>query len=263
MIAMMSRTAQPQWGRLSSSRITQPGRAGQHQVGAAMGPALIEPDHPVEAHGITSTYWPQWGRLSSSRITSPSARWSCWGRCRNGAGSHRAGSPGLGGGPQRHQRGPQWGRLSSSRITPSYTASTPTGTWPQWGRLSSSRITRPPVGGRTTEYQAAMGPALIEPDHPARPSPPTTGVSPQWGRLSSSRITWTRRPSSSSPTGRNGAGSHRAGSQYRHLLAEHLLAEHLLAEHLLAEHLLAEHLQVAAMGPALIEPDHSRPGGGP
>ncbi len=39
---------EPQWGRLSSSRITghSPARWSQ-QPAAAMGPALIEPDHPA------------------------------------------------------------------------------------------------------------------------------------------------------------------------------------------------------------------------
>src|SRR6266496_3220185 len=60
---------------------------------AAMGPALIEPDH-LSFYGRQRCFgWPQWGRLSSSRITLR----MCWGagcsRGRNGAGSHRAGSP--------------------------------------------------------------------------------------------------------------------------------------------------------------------------
>ncbi len=63
-------------------------------------------------------------------------------------------------------------------------------------------------------------------------------VLPQWGRLSSSRITGSAAsaPASDGP-GRNGAGSHRAGSLQRGDDDEDDLA--------------------AAMGPALIEPDHS------
>ncbi len=185
-----ARQAWPQWGRLSSSRITEhrpagddrgDGRngagshragshmwplrnpcrhkrrngAGSHRAGsperqerpsfareAAMGPALIEPDHPGPAVNRSRLSPPQWGRLSSSRITpngtpAPTSD----GKSRNGAGSHRAGSrPDMNVDPQSVLL-PQWGRLSSSRIT-------------------DGRTRRPGVRG-----PAAMGPALIEPDH--------------------------------------------------------------------------------------------------
>src|SRR6266536_3673222 len=62
--------------------------------GAAMGPALIEPDHHSIAPASTSA--------------AP---------CRNGAGSHRAGSPVRLKADLPDGNRPQWGRLSSSRIT--------------------------------------------------------------------------------------------------------------------------------------------------
>src|SRR6266498_2493234 len=83
-----------------------------------MGPALIEPDH---GRGRT------WAGTTRG--------------CRNGAGSHRAGS-------RRH-----------APLRDHRTAS------PQWGRLSSSRITRLTAPHRGPLAHAAMGPALIEPDH--------------------------------------------------------------------------------------------------
>src|SRR6266568_4445673 len=85
----------PQWGRLSSSRITvarSPRRrpptgrngAGSRRAGslfdsvaatlpkaAAMGPALVEPDHTFSGDQVGRRNEPQWGRLSSSRITRP------------------------------------------------------------------------------------------------------------------------------------------------------------------------------------------------
>src|SRR6266496_2424835 len=109
---------------------------------AAMGPALIEPDHYV---GLGS---------APKRLTG-----------RNGAGSHRAGSPvyiGIPYVPAVAAMGPaliepdhlaaevsrrvgadapQWGRLSSSRITSAWGSTCPVRGAPQWGRLSSSRIT--------------------------------------------------------------------------------------------------------------------------
>jgi len=134
----------PQWGRLSSSRIT--GRCGAGREGpllAAMGPALIEPDH-VQNHpqALSCVQMPQWGRLSSSRITrvllpgvtahdlaamgpaliepdhemEPCGNWRVRSG-RNGAGSHRAGSRDPDRPPVTVIVQPQWGRLSSSRIT--------------------------------------------------------------------------------------------------------------------------------------------------
>src|SRR6266487_3998224 len=85
---------------------------------------------------------------------------------------------------------------------------------------------------------AAMGPALIEPDHPVVIAVPVgCPDSPQWGRLSSSRITGVHRRVRLPQAGRNGAGSHRAGS-------------------LDDADLAASASPFAAMGPALIEPDH-------
>src|SRR6266536_1710791 len=66
---------------------------------------------------------------------------------------------------------PQWGRLSSSRITLPTSRRPREGGPPQWGRLSSSRITRQRhQADQPGAVPAAMGPALIEPDHTLRPS---------------------------------------------------------------------------------------------
>jgi len=44
----------PQWGRLSSSRITLASEDDHvHRHGAAMGPALIEPDHTLKEKGLS------------------------------------------------------------------------------------------------------------------------------------------------------------------------------------------------------------------
>src|SRR6266498_3250618 len=95
-----------------------PPAEAQLGLGAAMGPALIEPDQTSGSPTTSrSAPKPQWGRLSSSRITATkytpagADRPPQWGRLsssrithrlphrqrrlprRNGAGSHRAGSP--------------------------------------------------------------------------------------------------------------------------------------------------------------------------
>src|SRR6266496_1052952 len=157
-----------------------------------MGPALIEPDHPqIGAETLTIAGVPQWGRLSSSRITlrSPEGRASMtqpqWGRL-SSSRITRVGFVAWTG-----VRAPQWGRLSSSRITHPEGLVGSSFLAPQWGRLSSSRITdrsRHVTGNKT---MAAMGPALIEPDH---------GGTRRWVARTASSC-------------RNGAGSHRAGSR--------------------------------------------------
>ncbi len=119
----------PQWGRLSSSRITEDtdalasrgraGRRGHDCAGAAMGPALIEPDH-ADLLG--------WLLVGG-------------GGGRNGAGSHRAGSPG------RHRDrhgGAVHAAMGPALIEPDHADAFPSSdrmSGPQWGRLSSSRIT--------------------------------------------------------------------------------------------------------------------------
>ncbi len=90
---------------------------GRHDGQAAMGPALIEPDH-----------------------SRPPAEWCRRCCCRNGAGSHRAGSPAfavIGGAHLFAAMGP-------ALIEPDHRPPRPSVrqvTMPQWGRLSSSRIT--------------------------------------------------------------------------------------------------------------------------
>src|SRR6266496_1120158 len=205
----------PQWGRLSSSRITPRSRSLT----------------------CSTMSWPQWGRLSSSRITLTGAGWS------SGAD------------------GPQWGRLSSSRITRISHMPTPSIMAPQWGRLSSSRITGAVEGGPTRRQQAAMGPALIEPDHrPARRPGRARQAWPQWGRLSSSRITENRPAGDDRGDGRNGAGSHRAGSHMwplrnpcRHKRRNGAGSHRAGSPGTGRQPIPA---LTAAMGPALIEPDH-------
>ncbi len=154
-----------------------------------MGPALVEPDHLYLGGFDLSGDMPQWGRLSSSRITSRVARIAS-GRMR-----------------------PQWGRLSSSRIT-------------RLDRLpesldigrngAGSRRAGSPGGAdrRAEDAAAAMGPALVEPDHPLGHRPVTTEhkaamgpalVEPDHTPRSGCTTRRTRRC-------RNGAGSRRAGS---------------------------------------------------
>src|SRR6266496_1103699 len=255
----------PQWGRLSSSRITRP-----------------------SSRPFTRSRVPQWGRLSSSRITHRLPHRQRRLPRRNGAGSHRAGSnvgitndlavrteaamgPALIEPDHRHEvhprrRGqaaamgpaliepdhapppapataapaPQWGRLSSSRIT---SRSSLPETWamrPQWGRLSSSRIT-----SRQATFQEAWA------------------KTPQWGRLSSSRITALTRRMGGVKASRNGAGSHRAGSRCCPFTTPHVHRIAAMGPALIEpDHLPApaDHVDPAdaAMGPALIEPDHVR-----
>ncbi len=218
-MALIETVYAPQWGRLSSSRITLQRRPDSgDDLPAAMGPALIEPDHrrPGGCTPATGTRRngagshragsrapstppqtqhsrPQWGRLSSSRITDPNCtrRWRPG--CRNGAGSHRAGSPVAAVPAAKGRSLPQWGRLSSSRIT--------------------CRTTR----RRCPACRCRNGAGSHRAGSPVCSSPvsPRTTL-PQWGRLSSSRITrWS--------------------------------------------HAATGGCEVAAMGPALIEPDHVIP----
>src|SRR6266536_3881338 len=159
---------------------------------AAMGPALIEPDHPRWVRGLDSRKGAAMGpaliepdhssrRLSRQLILS-AAMGPALIEPDHGNDWWQSGTPNF---------RPQWGRLSSSRITCRKPRRRLTGrSLPQWGRLSSSRITdrsRHVTGNKT---MAAMGPALIEPDHrPARRPGRARQAWPQWGRLSSSRIT--------------------------------------------------------------------------
>src|SRR6266536_2596529 len=144
------------------------GRNPDDSRGAAMGPALIEPDH-AESRKVLN--WAIRAAMGPALIE-PDHGNDWW----------QSGTPNF---------RPQWGRLSSSRITCRKPRRRLTGrSLPQWGRLSSSRITdrsRHVTGNKT---MAAMGPALIEPDHrPARRPGRARQAWPQWGRLSSSRIT--------------------------------------------------------------------------
>src|SRR6266487_6665125 len=182
-----------------------------------MGPALIEPDQTSGSPTTSrSAPKPQWGRLSSSRITATKYT------------------------PAGADRPPQWGRLSSSRITHrlphrqrrlprrngagSHRAGSNVGitndlavrTEAAMGPALIEPDHRHEVHPRRRGQAAAMGPALIEPDHAPPPAPATAAPAPQWGRLSSSRI---KRRDHQRPRGphrsRNGAGSHRAGSPPR------------------------------------------------
>src|SRR6266498_1819018 len=106
-----------------------------------------------------------------------------------------------------------------------------------------------------------MGPALIEPDHAPPPAPATAAPAPQWGRLSSSRI---KRRDHQRPRGphrsRNGAGSHRAGSRPASRTgnggSRAAMGPALIEPDHLAVVVAGDVGDEAAMGPALIEPDH-------
>src|SRR6266508_3388572 len=94
------------------------------------------------------------------------------------------------------------------------------------------------AGAAGRQAQAAMGPALVEPDHPVLAiTRVMLAGPPQWGRLSSSRITWAARTGPRPGRSRNGAGARRAGSPGPRRSRPRRGDE-------------------AAMGPALVEPDH-------
>ncbi len=134
---------------------------------AAMGPALIEPDHYV---GLGS---------APKRLTG-----------RNGAGSHRAGSPVYIGIPYV----PAVAAMGPALIEPDHLAAEVSrrvgADAPQWGRLSSSRITWPPkcpAGSARTRRNGAGSHRAGSLRHAQAIR--RVDVAPQWGRLSSSRIT--------------------------------------------------------------------------
>src|SRR6266568_4554669 len=86
---------EPQWGRLSSSRITLPAPGSGVRRPSRNGAGSRRAGSPApHAAALIRAVAPQWGRLSSSRITG-----AAFGRHgepdhgRNGAGSRRAGSP--------------------------------------------------------------------------------------------------------------------------------------------------------------------------
>ncbi len=264
-MALIETVYAPQWGRLSSSRITLQRRPDSgDDLPAAMGPALIEPDHrrPGGCTPATGTRRNGAGSHRAGSRGSTYVRSPPLGHCRNGAGSHRAGSHLAIRHPQRQlfaamgpaliepdhcRTGWRWrasaaGRNGAGSHRAGSPAPSPAGPAsescgrngagshragspesgrpltardisPQWGRLSSSRITSRGGWTRTRWICAAMGPALIEPDHAHRAR--------------------RRRPSTA---GRNGAGSHRAGSPIPTAQGDGGRG--------------------AAMGPALIEPDH-------
>src|SRR6266568_1853526 len=156
----------PQWGRLSSSRITRLDRlpesldigrngAGSRRAGspggadrraedaaAAMGPALVEPDHPLGHRPVTTEHKAAMGpALVEPDHTPRSGCTTRTRRCRNGAGSRRAGSPSVGFDPSGadHCRNGAGSRRAGITIT--WWAGLVAYAVPQWGRLSSSRIT--------------------------------------------------------------------------------------------------------------------------
>src|SRR6266496_954818 len=125
---------------IEPDHLVVPPAHAQLGLGAAMGPALIEPDHVSAGPPPRSGVPPQWGRLSSSRIARPSSR------------------------PFTRSRVPQWGRLSSSRIThrlPHRQRRLPRRNGAGSHRAGSNAGSSTGNGGS----RAAMGPALIEPDH--------------------------------------------------------------------------------------------------
>src|SRR6266496_3312510 len=132
-----------------------------------MGPALIEPDH---------------------------CTWRCWARrcrcCRNGAGSHRAGSPDQ---QPAHRPATVQAAMGPALIEPDHYVGLGSAPKRLTGRngAGSHRAGSPVyIGIPYVPAVAAMGPALIEPDHLAAEVSRRVGAdAPQWGRLSSSRIT--------------------------------------------------------------------------